>query len=183
MKFKFNVVAGMNTGSVRLLRRSLRPRRGIQTLALDHVCVCVRDVGRAVQWYTDVFGLELAHADADHFWPRDPMSPAFLRLPGSDNSSGGSGGGGGGVDLLQLGDDMPAIKDHRGAHFALRVSQDDFARARAGGLKARLMEHNPPERPPDCEYHDYGLQRSLFVKDLDDNVVELCAWGFQKISV
>lgn len=135
----------------------VRPR------ALDHVCVVVRDVSRAIDWYQRVVGLNHIHKDHPCFG----SDPAFLASEDGAVS----------VALLPLSPTRKPIRDHRGAHFAIRVDADDFNRARLV-LPALLVEERREDEvhSVDVDEQDYGLQRSLFFSDPDANILEYTFW-------
>ena len=136
--------------------------RALHLGALDHVCVCVSDVDRSIAWYEGVLGLSLRHADHPAFG----KDPAFLA-----NSAGAC------VALLPLAHPMRPIADHGGAHFALRVPDTAAFKAAAAALPAALTEHRvSAEQSVEVDEQDYGLQRSLFFADPDNNIVEITCW-------
>jgi catechol 2,3-dioxygenase-like lactoylglutathione lyase family enzyme len=146
-------------------------RRWLHVRALDHVCVAVSNVDASIEWYGNVLGLRLAHATQPHFYPVDPTCPAFMGIPDHPGT---------GIALLPSQERL--IADHRGAHFALRVSADTFAEAHGGeALKRRLVKFQAhPEQSTDIEFWDYGIQHSLFFCDPDGNVVELTTWAMDQ---
>ena len=133
--------------------------------ALDHVCVCVEDIEASIRWYGAVLGLEIQHADAACFFPTDRTAPAFL-----------SSRTGAAVALLPLSPVTAAIRNHRGAHFALALHRVEFARARAD-LPALLAAHRVTDSQSiEIEEADYGLQHCLFFSDPSHNIIELTTW-------
>ena len=167
----------MMTSTLKHLVATTLSRRhlSIKTQSVDHVCVCVTDIQASIKWYSRVLGLEVIHGDQPFFFPADQSgSPAFL-VPINRNGSGVQSG----VALLPLSDPSKVIHDHNGAHFALRVGKEEFARASAGALRTLLEEHQAnPSQSLDVEQCDYGIQRSLFFHDPDANIVELASWGY-----
>ena len=150
------------------LRRAVTRCHSVAPIAagkLDHVCVCVRNVEESIRWYRSVLGFELRHAGSENFWPSDPRSPAFL-----------ASADGAAIALLPLGPTTPPIADHRGAHLALNVTRTEWDRARTA-LPALLETHRVHEAQSlAVEEADYGLQRSLFFSDPDNNILELTTW-------
>ena len=147
------------------LRRPAARSLHLSPSGLDHVCVAVNSVARSVHWYTSILGLSLQHDDVPHFWPTDPLSPAFLGIPGCSGS---------GIALFGAGN---LHREHRGAHFALRVTRSEFEQAQWGGLFDALeAERREGEDPSEVTFNNYGIQHSLFFSDPDRNVVELTHW-------
>jgi len=72
------------------------------------------------------------------------------------------------------------IKDHRGAHIAFGVTSpvfDDMAHQGSGGLRDKLKNNVIYEgQNIEVDEQDYGVQKSLFFHDPDDNVLELTKW-------
>ena len=158
---------------LRLLRLSQRAL-SIRARGLDHVCVCVTDIEASISWYTRVLGLQLRHESEPHFYPTAARAPAFLTAGDKEDQSGN-----GGVALLPLENPAQKIADHQGAHFALRIDQDEFLRASCGALRETLEEHRVHDTQSiEVKEFDYGIQRSLFFSDPDGNIIELASWGY-----
>ena len=142
-------------------------RRFFRTASLDHVCVVVSCVPTSIMWYQSVLGLRHVAKDLPHFYPTDPEAPAFMQTES-----------GSGVALLPLAQGRTLIKDHRGAHFALTISEERvFLSLRHGGLHELLKKHRSSiAQSCNVDYQDYGIQQSLFFQDPDANIVELAYW-------
>jgi lactoylglutathione lyase len=113
---------------------------------LNHVAIHVADVERSVRFYRDVLGLEPMER------PAFPFPGAWFRI---------------GVDqeLHLIGDaQYPALRQHRGNHFALLVG--DIA-----AWEIRLAEFKVPHAArrirPDGAYQ-------VFLTDPDGHHIELC---------
>jgi catechol 2,3-dioxygenase-like lactoylglutathione lyase family enzyme len=160
--------------------------RPINSSNLDHVCIVSSDVQSSIRWYAQVLGLDHVYKNDKHFWPYCKESPAFLQKAisdssGSDNSSAIK------VAILPV-ESNKAIdfKRHRtqfGEHFALRVSAEEFGRAKLDLPRLLLDAKDLAIRngakvdiSTDIEEADYGYQQSLFFKDIDGNIVELTMW-------
>eukprot|EP00854_Cymbomonas_tetramitiformis_P001723 gene1723-2384_t len=151
-------------------------------MLIDHVCVVCEDVRRSILWYENVLGLTHELRDDPDFG----ITPAFLRAPGSQMCA---------VALWPLEKGKRSVRDanagrypHNGAHFALRLTREDWDARRLQlpkllhenlahtsqkfGLRNRNLDHDS------ClvTAHDYGLQLSLFFMDPDQNMIELTTW-------
>jgi predicted nicotinamide N-methyase/catechol 2,3-dioxygenase-like lactoylglutathione lyase family enzyme len=159
-----------------MLRRYISTNSSIQVHSLDHVCVCVTNIRSSIEWYTNVLSLEQRHTTESHFYPQCRQSPAFLSPSATATNTDGNSGGG--VALYELPLNVYPVKNHNGAHFALRVDATTFAFAKHGGLSSLLRNNNNNNNNnTSVEYHNYGIQKSLFFHDPDNNVVELTLWG------
>jgi len=123
------------------------------TLSLDHVAVPVRDVAAARRFYEEVLGLPLAVAMSGDDWDGRAWILLFFDL--ADGRQ---------VALSSF--DGPARTAERGwpadaRHYAFGA--DDLApwRARLTAAGAAFWEE------------DHGAQRSLFLRDPDDTVIEI----------
>ena len=128
---------------------------------LNHAVLFVRDIERAVTFYTEVFGFEVA--------AREPAAhAAFLRSPLDDNHHD--------LGLFGIGEDAPG-PDHRRVglyHLAWQLDTiDDLAAARTV-----LAEHGALRGEA-----SHGATKSLYAADPDGNEFELMwllpreAWG------
>ena len=156
---------------------SSAPAPFLRASCLDHVCVCVSDVEKSILWYSKVLGLRHSYKSEPHFFPSDASSPAFLSFPATSSASTAStscNNPTGGVALLPLSHSSKPIQDHLGAHFAVRVDEAEFRRAR-NCLKDVLREVDATQEAS-VEYQDYGIQKSLFFRDPDKNIVEIACW-------
>ena len=144
----------------RLQRARPRWTRSISFSRVDHVCLVVRNVNTSIGWYRSV--LNMRHEFKDH--PSFGSNPAFMR---SGNAC---------LALLPLHPQDTQIRYHNGAHVAFTVTKDEFNAAR---LKLPgLLEANKVEGSQDVDIleEDYGIQKSIFFKDPDDNILELTYW-------
>ena len=131
---------------------------------IDHVCVVCRDVPASIAWYKSVLGFDHAYAKEENYG----SDPAIVI---------GQGAGAPAVALLPLADGASPVRNHNGAHFALRCdTRADFDRVRAE-LPQRLADHRAHDRQSTAsDEHDYGLQLCLFFDDPDGNIVEVTTW-------
>ncbi len=118
----------------------------MKTLQLNHVAIHVTDINRSVAYYRDVLGLTPLARPAFSF------PGAWFRL-GQDQ------------ELHLIGDDQyPALRQHRGNHFAMLIDDiDAWERA----LDERGASHLPRRIRPDGAYQ-------IFLNDPDGHYIELC---------
>jgi catechol 2,3-dioxygenase-like lactoylglutathione lyase family enzyme len=119
----------------------------IKTRGLNHININVSDVKRSLEFYQDVFGMDVM------FWDGDNM--VFLRTPGANDT----------ITLCQAGDGAPVAGggvSHFGFGIASKKDLDAASGAitRAGGKVLRRGEHAPG--------HPY-----LYCADPDGYVIEL----------
>jgi catechol 2,3-dioxygenase-like lactoylglutathione lyase family enzyme len=118
----------------------------MRTLQLNHVAIHVSDVARSVEFYRHVLQLEPLPRPAFSF------PGAWFRL-GADQ------------ELHLIGDSQyPAIKQHRGNHFALLI--DDVS-AWEQHLQVHRIDHLPRRIRPDGAVQ-------IFLSDPDGHFIELC---------
>lgn len=117
---------------------------------LDHVSLNVRDRGASIAWYRDVLGLEQQNPPGADDWP------VFLGELGAC------------IALFQAEVESPErARESTGLrHVAFEVGQRDLERA-----QAHLRELDVEFR-----FEDHGSSRSLYLRDLDGNVVELTTY-------
>ncbi|MGI5218718.1 VOC family protein [Nocardia sp. CA-290969] len=117
---------------------------------LNHAVLYIRDVGRAVDFYTATLHFEVAHLY--------PGRAAFLRAAGSDNDHD--------LGLFALGDDAPG--PHRGQvglyHLAWEVGTLGELVAAGERLKSRNALVGAS---------DHGVSKSFYAKDPDGNEFEV----------
>lgn len=122
---------------------------GINPVRLNHAVFYVSDLARAVAFYTEVFGMEVAASE-------ERMGAAFLRLPRSDNHHD--------LGLFGVGPDA-APKSRVGLyHLAWQVDAiEDLETARVllQGTGAYTGES------------DHGATKSVYGKDPDGNEFEI----------
>jgi len=117
--------------------------------ALDHVGLAVSDVGRSIEWYQRVLGLERAYQDA---WG---SYPAVLVAGGS------------GVALFPAGGaPIPPSTFDSLPHVGFRVSAWAYSQARselqASGVDFRASDHK--------------VARSLYLLDPDAHLIEITTY-------
>jgi catechol 2,3-dioxygenase-like lactoylglutathione lyase family enzyme len=116
---------------------------------LDHVAIAVSDVDRSARFYSDVLGLDRAHAEWD--------VPVVMAANGT------------GVAIFDKelhpgeGDDTP---DVRILHIAFRVDREGLERARQ-----ELSERGLTPR-----FSDHGIAHSLYFDDPDGHQLELTTY-------
>ena len=117
---------------------------------LDHVSVNVSDRPASIAWYRDVLGLEQRNE------PRQDDWPVFMGEFGRC------------IALFQAEVESPARAwESTGLrHVAFMVSREDLDRARE-----HLVAHGVEFR-----FEDHGNALSVYVADLDGNVVELTTY-------
>jgi catechol 2,3-dioxygenase-like lactoylglutathione lyase family enzyme len=116
--------------------------------ALDHVALRVANMATSVEWYEKVLGLKKYQLPE---WGDYPIFMLSNRM---------------GVALFPLDSKVPRIGSATGNtidHFAFRVSTLDFKLAQEKFSKLNL----------DFEFQDHHYFHSLYLKDPDNNTVEL----------
>jgi catechol-2,3-dioxygenase len=117
---------------------------------LDHVSINVGDRAQSIGWYRDVLGLEQKNE------PTADDEPVFM------------GDFGACVGLFQAQSGAPG-RDYESAglrHVAFMLRRQDLERA-----QVRLRE-----RGVDFRFEDHGNAHSVYVSDLDGNVIELTTY-------
>ena len=126
----------------------------IRILGIDHVAVNVRDIDKAVGFYTRVIGLKITQRE-----PSKPGIECFLDCGPSL------------IGIIQAKDletSHPFANEGLGAnHFSFRIHANDF-----DPMIKRLEDHNVKI--------EFAKKRekswSLYFYDLDDNKLEMTAW-------
>jgi len=126
------------------------------TLGLDHVVLRVRDLGRALAFYTDVLGGAVERR-------LDSLGLVQVRLGRSL------------VDLVpvdgplgKLGGEAPADRARNLDHFCLRIEPFDDRE-----IRAHLAAHGLEGSETGTRYGADGNGPSIYLKDPDGNTVEL----------
>uniref|UniRef100_A0A7S1F9W4 VOC domain-containing protein n=1 Tax=Noctiluca scintillans TaxID=2966 RepID=A0A7S1F9W4_NOCSC len=131
-------------------------------LGLDHAGVGVRCLTQSLEWYRGVLGMT-------HVLAEDPAFNDGILMVGVAGVPL--------VALLELPEaeaPLTGSRSQRG-HFAVRVSEDEFAAFRQN-LPKLLRLHAGTEAAPWIQEDDFGRQRSLFFFDPDGNEVEVTTW-------
>lgn len=117
---------------------------------LDHVSLNVSDRPASISWYRDVLGLEQRNEPRQYDWP--VFMGEFGRC----------------IALFQAEvESPPRAKESTGLrHIAFLVGREDLDRAQEH-LTAREIEFR---------FEDHGNALSVYVADLDGNVVELTTY-------
>lgn len=126
----------------------------IKILGIDHVAVNVRDIDKAVEFYTNVIGLKITE--------REPSKPGIEYFLDCGPSLIGI------IQAKDLDKNHPFENEGLGAnHFSFRVHADDF-----DPMIARLEAHNV-----NIEFvKKRDKSWSLYFYDLDGNKLEITAW-------
>jgi catechol 2,3-dioxygenase-like lactoylglutathione lyase family enzyme len=119
----------------------------LRVTALDHVVLNVSDVERSLTFYCDKLGLAPLRVDE---WRRREAPFPSVRVNESTI-----------IDLVQL-----ARTGENADHFCLVVEPTDFEAIKASN-KFRVVEG------PDRRYGARGDGTSLYIRDPEDNLVEL----------
>ncbi|HTO70383.1 MAG TPA: VOC family protein [Myxococcota bacterium] len=126
------------------------------TLGLDHVVLRVRDLGRALAFYTDVLGGAVERR-------LDSLGLVQVRLGRSL------------VDLVpvdgplgKLGGEAPADRARNLDHFCLRIEPFDDRE-----IRAHLAAHGLEGSETGTRYGADGNGPSIYLKDPDGNTIEL----------
>jgi glyoxylase I family protein len=128
----------------------------IQVLRIDHVVLRVRDLERALAFYSGVLGCAVERRLDDLGLVQLRAGDALIDLVPVDGPLGRAGG-------------APPGSDGRNVdHVALRVKTPDPDALHAE-LERRGLEPSPLER----RYGAEGYGRSLYLKDPDGNTIEL----------
>ncbi len=117
---------------------------------LDHVSLNVRDRAASIAWYRDALGLEQKNDPTRDDWP------VFMGELGAC------------VGLFQAANESPERAEESTGfrHLAFALGREDLDRAR---------EHLR-ELGIEFRFEDHGSAHSLYVTDLDGNVVELTSY-------
>lgn len=131
---------------------------------MDHICLCVSDIEKSIIWYHNILGVTHKYNDTPNFYPYDLDSPAFLQK--NDVK----------IALLPLHKNQSPIKDHKGAHIAFNTNKIEFSKAKEKlpGLLIQFQVH--ADQSIEVEECDYGIQKSLFFADPDNNILEVTTW-------
>lgn len=130
--------------------------RPFEIATLDHLVLRVRDVGRMVAFYRDVLGCTLERTLEDFGLHQLRAGSALIDLVDLDGPIGRSGGAGPGTEGRNL------------DHFCVRIDPFD-GDAIAAWLDAAGIGHEAPGR----RYGADGFGLSIYLRDPEDNVVEL----------
>ncbi|GCB45087.1 VOC family protein [Streptomyces sp. NL15-2K] len=117
---------------------------------LNHAVLYIRDVDRAVGFYTDVLGFETAHLM--------PGRAAFLRAPDSDNDHD--------LGLFALGAQAPGPQ--RGGVGLYHLAWEVGTLGELAETARRLTEHGAL-----VGASDHRMSKSLYAKDPDGNEFEV----------
>lgn len=123
---------------------------------LDHLVLRVHDVDRMVAFYRDVLGCTLERTLEEYGLHQLRAGSALVDLITLDGPIGRSGGAGPGREGRNL------------DHFCLRIDPFD-AEAIAAWLDAAGVAHAAPA----TRYGADGYGQSIYLRDPEDNVVEL----------
>lgn len=119
---------------------------------IDHVALCVRDVGRSVDWYLTVLGLERRYKEA---WGDCPA------VVGIGNTS---------IALFPVGTTTPQALPERGVlamrHIAFGATAGNFAEAR----------RELTRRGIGFEFQDHQIAHSIYLHDPDGHEIEITTY-------
>ena len=134
--------------------------------AIDHVALGVRNLKRAAQWYENVLGFKKCR-------PTDPyFQNEYISMMENRTNSAIK------IALLQIEGEGSSLTDVRRArlnrticgHFALRVdSKKEFDEFRKGLINSLNENGATNAEEKWSEHEDYGVQESIFFRDLDLN--------------
>jgi len=125
-------------------------------LGLDHVVLRVKDVPRAVRFYTDVLGLNVERIREDLGLTQLRAGHSLVDLVAVDGPLGHEGGA------------APEAEARNMDHFCLRLEPFDV-----GALTARLIAHGVVPAEVRERYGADGYGPSMYIEDPDGNTVEL----------
>ena len=110
--------------------------------AIDHTAISVPDIGKAIEFYTEVMGFEL---ECESGWPQGAKRvDALVGLPDSSSKVAMVKLGATRIEIFQYASPTPnerdpgfRVCDHGITHFCLRVSEieDEYARLSAAGVE------------------------------------------------
>lgn len=124
---------------------------------LDHVVLRVADLERSIAWYRDVLGCRVERRRDDLGLVHLRAGASMIDLVAIDGRLGRAGGAG------------PGAEGRNVDHLCLRVEPFDEA-----ALVAHLQAHGvAPRGPAGVNFGAEGEGWSLYLADLDGNVVEL----------
>lgn len=136
--------------------------------AIDHTAISVPDVGKAIEFYTEVLGFEL---ESESGWPQGAKRvDALVGLPDSSSKVAMVRLGGTRIEIFQYASPTPKerdpgfrVCDHGITHFCLRVSEieDEYARLSAAGVEFNAAPV------------DLGTSICCYGRDPFGNVIEL----------
>lgn len=123
---------------------------------IDHVVVRVADMDRALGFYCEVLGCEVARR-------RDDLGMIHLRA------------GGAMIDLVDIDGELgakggaaPGAEGRNMDHFCVRLAAFDEA-----AIRAHLLAHDVEASPVETRFGAEGDGPSMYIKDPDGNTVEL----------
>lgn len=125
-------------------------------LGIDHVVLRVRDVERALRFYTEVIGGRLDRVQDAIGLVQVRAGRSLIDLVGIDGPLGRTGGAAAGTEGRNV------------DHFCLRVEPFD-----AAAIAAHLRLHGVEFEPPAPRYGADGTGPSIYLQDPDGNRVEL----------
>lgn len=134
---------------------TIETETALAVLGLDHIVLRVADLGRAIDFYERVLGLNIE---------RTLEKPKLVQLRAGQSL----------IDLVPAEDGQPAGRNMD--HFALRIRNFDMP-----ALAAHLRRHGVAVGEPHERYGAEGYGSSLYIEDPDGNTVELKGPAYRKL--
>ena len=129
----------------------------IEVREIDHVVLRVRDLARSLRFYEDVLCMDVERRSDELGLVQLRAGRSLIDLVPVDLPLGRAGGA------------APGKEGRNVDHVALRLAELDLVR-----IRAHLAKHGVAlEGEPGIRYGAEGLGPSLYLRDPDDNVIEL----------
>ena len=118
---------------------------------IDHIALTVRDLGRSLDWYRNVLGLQRRHADVWHDYPAvvGIGTTSIALFPAAPDAGAAAGRGAIGM-----------------RHIAFRADAGNFRRAQDELQRQGIA----------FEFQDHQIAHSIYVRDPDGHEIEITTY-------